>query len=378
LSEAKKSIFIAVIGKSPAVLTGFLYYFYSGLYGKRRDFDKIIVLTTSVGGANLVKKILDSNVIERLEHDLSLATNTIPFSNDDILIFKDSHGEPLEDLLTSEDNTLAAKFIADTVKHYTDMKDTQLSVTVAGGRKTQAVMIANAFQLYGRAEDELLHLVVPENIMQQEEWFYPSNSNEPIYVSSVPILRVGRYLAKNLDLEPELLIKQIQESLVEMGPISELKIVKNHFTVDGVAFSLGPRQAAIYRYLLRRRLVSSCSDNCEGCKECCSNYDDFIGAFKKFILPELSIIATVGSGRYDNIEDRWSYFENHVDPIDRDKRKKDYISEILSTLRTELRKSDLSPQRCELLIPRRLTLSGHGKIPSYGVIVNPTNLHFDV
>ena len=201
LDEGVKDVFLAVMGTSPAVLTECMFYYYSDHYNQLRSFSEIKVLTTSIGKQYLVESLFTRGRWSELESSLGLVAGTIPFEESDILVFENlDTGEEVADLLSSADNEAASYLINTWVKHFTDQDDYRLTATVAGGRKTQSALMALAFQLYGRQQDELIHVIVSDQLMANKDWFFPSDptdSEQKLSVSDVPILRVGRYLSRN-------------------------------------------------------------------------------------------------------------------------------------------------------------------------------------
>ena len=244
-------VFLAVMGTTPAVLTECMYYYYSDHYNQLHSFSEIKVLTTSIGKQYLVESLFTRGRWSELESSLGLVAGTIPFEESDILVFENlDTGEEVEDLLTSADNEAASHLINTWVKYFTDEDDCRLTATVAGGRKTQSALMALAFQLYGRQQDDLIHLIVSDQMMVDREWFFPSDPADPeqkLSVSDVPIVRVGRYLSRNLNQSTENMVREIQESLFASRPIEEIIVKKDIICVDGEEVKITPREASYYR-----------------------------------------------------------------------------------------------------------------------------------
>jgi CRISPR-associated protein (TIGR02584 family) len=365
-------VFVAVMGTSPAVLSECLFYYYSPYFEKNRHFSEIKVITTSKGRDLLIKTMFDNGVIKLLEATLDLQSDSIPFIESDIIVIEDeTTGEEIQDLLTSEQTEAASKTISDWIKLYSDIDGVRLTATVAGGRKTQSAIMALAFQLYGRTQDELIHIIAPDERMMDREWFFPSDPGDPsqlLSVSDVPVLRVGRYLSRNLNQSTEDMVREIQESLYAARPIERIEIKKNFIYVDDEEVKITPREASYYRYFLKRRVNASCANDCPGCEKCCADQETLLADSRTLILAEHAIISGEG-GHFQRTKDKRQQTSDYeLIPS---------LYEEISRLGSALRNSELHPLRREDIAPKKLFLTeGNRKDVSMGVILNPNIIHF--
>jgi CRISPR-associated protein (TIGR02584 family) len=365
-------VFVAVMGTSPAVLSECLYYYYSPYYEQNREYKEIKVITTSKGRDLLVQTLFDNGILSQLENALGLLTGNIPFTKSDIIVIaNETTGDEIQDLLTSEENEAASNMISNWIKYYTDRDDVRLTATVAGGRKTQSAIMALAFQLYGRTQDELIHIIAPDERMMDREWFFPSEPADPtqfLSVSYVPVLRVGRYLSRNLNQSTESMVREIQESLYAARPIERIEIEKNILNVDGEEVKITPREASYYRYFLKRRVNASCPDDCPGCQECFADQETLLADSRTLILAEHAIISGEGGHFHRTKEKRQQTSDYELIPS---------LYEEISRLGSVLRNSELHPLRREDIAPKKLFLTqGNRKDVSIGIILNPIVIHF--
>ena len=372
ISSQYSEAFVAVMGTSPAVLSECLYYYYSPHYGINRQFSDIKVITTTKGRDLLVKSMFTDGVLVQLEAALGMKSGQIPFTISDIMVIEnETTGEEIQDLLTSEENEAASNMISNWIKHYTDTDGVRLTATVAGGRKTQSAIMALAFQLYGRTDDELIHIIAPDERMMDREWFFPSEPADPtqfLSVSDVPVLRVGRYLSRNLNQSTESMVREIQESLYAARPIERIEIEKNLLYVDGEEVKITPREASYYRYFLKRRVNASCPDDCPGCQECFADQETLLACSRTLILAEHAIISGEGGHFHRTKEKRQQTSDYELIPS---------LYEEISRLGSVLRNSGLHPLRREDIAPKKLFLTqGNRKDVSIGVILNPNIIHF--
>ena len=86
-------------------------------------------------------------------------------------------GVPLEDIRTATDSIAIADQIAALVRHLTRDPTIRLYCSLAGGRKTQSALLGFALQLYGRPQDQLLHVLVDEALQHHPAFFRPSKES---------------------------------------------------------------------------------------------------------------------------------------------------------------------------------------------------------
>jgi len=304
-------IFLAVIGITPQVLTECIYYFYSDYYKQNRKFDRIKVFTTLQGQKQLTDRLFTDGQLKNLEKALALKTGDIPFTKNDIMLFTDKNGEPINDIRTTEDNEESLRILHDELKRWTSDNTTRVTATVAGGRKTMSTQMALAFQLYARDHDELVHIIAPDEKMdprnpESQTWFFPVKPEDPseqLDVSHIPVLRVGRYLSTNLELPPAELIEQLQSELIKQAPIDELTVVGKSFNSGDEKLIPSPLLASYLRYFIKVRKNSSCDRSCSGCIECFVKNSDLPELATGDILADHKTLFSSNSGHFEKTKD---------------------------------------------------------------------------
>ena len=362
-----REVFLAVLGITPQVLTECLYYYYSNYYKANRQFDEIIVFTTTKGEEQLIKSLIIDKKLIALEKVLGLKPGVIPFSEGSIKVFKRNDGSLLEDMRTSEDNEEALSFLFESVEQVTSDPDARVTATVAGGRKTMSSQMALAFQLYGREQDELIHILAPDEKMQPgSKWFFPINpesEDEQLIVSHIPVLRVGRYITKTMDISPEKLLFKLQNELVLKSSLKILEIEKNRFVGDNELFTLPAKLASYLRYLIKRRISADCKSTCDGCKKCFVSSYDLIELAKSEVIAEHEIISGKWSGNINR---------TRIGSVDLSS-----ISETISRIKSSVRKGKISFSFKEGINIRGITLdSSNKKFIWYGVVLDKDNITF--
>jgi CRISPR-associated protein (TIGR02584 family) len=295
-----------VLGTTPQVLTECLYYYYSEHYGEKRYFDQIIVITTAAGNKALTDGIISKFRIHDLENELGLPGGSIPFSNADVHQIHDENGEPLADIRSTKDNQIATEQIFNIIKSITDDVTTRLTATVAGGRKTMSTTMAVAYQIFARQQDELIHLITHDSKYGDPGWYFPSDpkdETQKLDVAKVSVLKVGRYLRKDLIGNPNVLMAEIQESLKSLNPLATVKISKLKLSINEVEISLTPRIAAIMRFLVKRRMNAPCPDNCSGCALCFIDREGLLLAAKKELIDEYELVTGIDNGHFQRYKE---------------------------------------------------------------------------
>lgn len=98
----------------------------------------------------------------------------IAFDATHIHVIAGADNRPLPDIRTPQDNEAAADQIADLVRRFAGDVETQLHVSLAGGRKTMSYYLGYALSLYGRPQDRLSHVLVSEPFESHPAFYYPT------------------------------------------------------------------------------------------------------------------------------------------------------------------------------------------------------------
>lgn len=180
LTVGSEKILLCATGLSPQVVTETVY----ALAVEKQWVPTSVQIITTAEGAHRARLSLlaeGSGWLDRLCEDYQLPS--IRFTKDDILVLKDSAGEPVEDIKTFEDNERAANFIVEQVRRLTSMENSELHVSIAGGRKNMGFYLGYALSLFGRARDRLSHVLVSAPYESCWDFFYPTPNNNIIQTS---------------------------------------------------------------------------------------------------------------------------------------------------------------------------------------------------
>lgn len=174
----RQRILVCVTGLSPQVVTETVY----ALATQQPPWipDEVRILTTREGAQRARLALLEEgkNWFGRLCRDYQLPD--IRFDADGIKVVCDHEGQPLDDIRSPKDNEYVADFICDQLRHLTTRDNSELHVSIAGGRKTMGYYLGYALSLFGRAQDRLSHVLVSEPFESSWDFFYPTPDSEII------------------------------------------------------------------------------------------------------------------------------------------------------------------------------------------------------
>lgn len=268
---ATRRILLAVTGLTPQVVTETLYALACRTSPPWIP-DEIHLITTATGAENArLNLLLPGGWFHRLCADYGLPAIRFPVSN--IHILCDADGKTLDDIRTPLQNTLAADFITETLRSLTQPIDTELHVSIAGGRKTMGYYLGYALSLYGRPQDRLSHVLVSEPYETNREFYYPTPYDHPIHhrrgdkeitvdarnarveLADIPFVRLRGGLPVEL-LEGAARFSQAvaaaQNSGRDIGLVIDLA-ERSRVTASGEIVSLSTQNFALLLWLAQRR-----------------------------------------------------------------------------------------------------------------------------
>ncbi len=213
MNKYNKRILLSVTGMSPAVVTETLYALVT-----EKGFipTEIQVITTEQGKNKLLQTLLgvqggrkeSKGALQEFIEDYGKQYDfsSIYFDESCIHIIKDKRGQNLPDIRTPEENEQAANSIIQLVGKLCQDEESQLHVSIAGGRKTMGFFMGYALSLYGREQDSLSHVLVDGQYENLPSFYYPKpypyliNKNDgtqldakdgKIMLAEIPWVRLG-------------------------------------------------------------------------------------------------------------------------------------------------------------------------------------------
>jgi CRISPR-associated protein (TIGR02584 family) len=314
-----RDILVAVVGLTPQVITETVYYL-TQVHRPPITLTGIHVLTTQIGQAQLLAQLLDphSGHFHTFCAEYGLEPGTIDF---EVHVLRDAADTPLEDIRTAMDSSAVADQIAALVRHLTSDPTTRLYYSLAGGRKTQSVLLGFALQLYGRPQDRLLHVLVDEEFQNHPAFFYPSKESRllptrdgrlvdahtaRIDVADIPFLRLREKLltpTASLQMGFVPTIVQAQQELDTLLDLPPLRIdyITRSIAIHTTAIPLSPLEFVLYAQLAQIRLRQAHTQAGDGFVTL-----DELEAMQDELLQHYSSLYGAHAGRVESLRQQWA------------------------------------------------------------------------
>lgn len=264
-----RRILVAVTGMTPQVITETLY----ALVVEKHFVPTEVHLLTTLNGRNrAMRDLLDPRDGKFFEFCREYGLQgLITFNEETIHVIKGSNGEPLADIRTPEENKGAADLIVKTIQELCRDERAQLHVSIAGGRKSMGFFIGYALSIFGRRQDRMSHVLVPEPFENNRDFFYPTQQPSEIYAPDGSPLNTRDAKVMLADIPVVLMRDGLPQELLEGGcsymqavNIAQQNLVPArglHFFIKslsvecgGIAVKLPPLPFAIYYWLAKRRV----------------------------------------------------------------------------------------------------------------------------
>lgn len=194
-------ILLVTTGLSPQIVTETLYKL---AVDNKQPFlpTEVHLITTKDGAAKARQSLLagpqGENWFGRFCDDYALSG--IKFESEYIHIIADIDGVFIDDSDYTKHNRASADFITHKIWEFTQNKDSTLHVSLAGGRKTMSFYTGYALSLYGRAQDQLSHVLVNDEFQNKPDFYYPSpgQTGVNIILSEIPYVRMRCHVPDRL------------------------------------------------------------------------------------------------------------------------------------------------------------------------------------
>ncbi len=342
------NVLLAIVGLTPQVVTETLYH----LTQVRKVTIHEVRLVTTTRGARRAEELLlaePDGALWQFCREYGIAPDTIDLAPTVVLV--DDRGRPLEDIRTAAENAAAGDQILRVVAEYTSSPRTRLFCSLAGGRKTMSTFAGFAMQLLGRAQDELLHVLVrPPELESRPDFFYPPPDGDflvrsrdgttvrvpasriAVDCASVPFVRLREHLPPDIDPTRTrygdlVALTQGRLDLASLKPsaVLDLRTRVLHVSWKGGAAQLQvtPTTAALLHFFLagdEKLVVSS---------------DELADQIEELWDQRNRLLLRVQRGRLEKLQTS--------DP------KLERFRQAVSKWKARLRKSELDPRLAELL-----------------------------
>ena len=263
----RRRILLAVAGLSPQVVTETLYAL--ARQGQPQALPtEVHILTTQEGAERARLTLLGQRPgwFARLRRECRLPAMQLTEAN--LHLARDGRGRPLPDIRTPRENELLADQVTALVRRFTADPDTQLHVSLAGGRKTMGFYAGYALSLYGRPQDRLSHVLVSAPFESHPEFFYPAARRRILYdrdrrpldaaqaevtLAEIPFVRMRESMSQPL-LRGRAGFSATVAALnqAQAPPRLALQLETRQVRAGNATLRLPPRELALYLWLARR------------------------------------------------------------------------------------------------------------------------------
>lgn len=316
---AWREILVAVAGLTPQVITETLYYL-TQVRDPPVGIAEIHILTTQPGRERILTDLLtpDRGHFYTFCTEYDVDPTGIAFDGDHIHVLTDAASVPLEDIRTAADSAAVADQILAFIRRLADDPTTRLHCSLAGGRKTLSVLLGFALQLYGRAQDTLLHVLIREDLEGHPAFFYPpkgpsliqTRSGQPVEahrvrveVAEIPYVRLREKLATDMShmisgFAPT--IDRLQRTLDTLPDLPPLVIepAVRKIGIGTVQIPLEPMEIVLYTQLaLAKMQREGRGDGFLSVKELNGKRDAMLRRYEQLYNPY--------SGHVENLRQAW-------------------------------------------------------------------------
>ena len=302
-------ILLAVTGLSPQVVTETLF----ALHQQQQPLPTEIHLLSTCEGAERARlTLLTDNWFERLCQDYQL--DDIQFEQANIHILDNCDHQPMEDIRTLADNQAAADGISEWVRYFTQDPQSQLHVSIAGGRKTMGFYAGYALSLFGRAQDRLSHVLVSAPYESHPQFYYPTPYSQIIYalgqtskpldtkaaeitLADIPFVRLRHGLPDTILTGKSSFSQAVHIAQDNLGP-AQLIIDLNQQTITAgnICLHFPPAELAFYSWFARRKLNAQTPLKCpsDGAPE--TDYaNDYLIEYRQISQPLAAMDRTINA-----------------------------------------------------------------------------------
>ena len=177
MTKPHKHILVAVMGKTPQIITETLYALM--IREKPRvPISDIYIITTSEGARAAWSALSGrQGAIARFCLEYGIDPESVRFEKSHIKTICREDKTEVDDIRTSRDNHLLASQLFGIIRELTKHDPSTLYCSIAGGRKTMSSFMMLALTLYGRKQDRLSHVLVSEEVESSADFYYPSRRN---------------------------------------------------------------------------------------------------------------------------------------------------------------------------------------------------------
>ena len=258
----------------------------------------VYLFTTSIGKQVAWSKLGGpEGQIAKFCREYGFPVRSISFNPDHIITIKSGNQE-LNDIRTTEDNLLVRNQLVGFVKSLAEDPNNVLHCAMGGGRRTMSAYLMLAMILWGRPDDTLTNVLIPQEFHSNSDFFFPPKKSRPIALLDtkgqlvvaetgdarielaeilVPRLRtlLGERSKTLTDIDE--LIPAIQIKIEKREPALQVNLDQGAVWFDEERINLHAFRLALFAYFAQTKAsycVREDLDACGSCCECFQSADD--------------------------------------------------------------------------------------------------------
>ncbi len=273
-----RNVLIITVGHTPQIVTETLYALL-GRQGRNGPFipDSIYLVTTAAAAPAFEALRSVGGMLSALYQQFSVGDRFVP---PEIVQVQDKDLKPVSDVRSVQEAVAFGNSITRLVAKIARDPATRIHVSLAGGRKTMSWYAGSALSLFGREQDELSHVLVePEELEQCPDFWWPTTSDrivahkfqrEPdgkpkqfnarvgrIDLALIPFVRLSPLLSGepfkgDPDYEP--VVQDLDAAVRALAPVRlRIDVERREVWVGGERIELPHRSFALYALLAEAR-----------------------------------------------------------------------------------------------------------------------------
>ncbi|RMG21164.1 MAG: TIGR02584 family CRISPR-associated protein [Methanobacteriota archaeon] len=261
MSNRQRHVLIALLGRTPPILTEMIY----ALCVKQGiPLEEVVVITTEEGRQLAMEKLLHPGEgwFYKLQAEYPEHCRSISFSSRHIRVARDGL-MPISDVRTVEHSESFLELIMRVVWEKTSQPDTVLHCSLAGGRKTMSTYLALVMQLLARPQDKLYHVLVdPPELENRPDFYFPRREEmlqEKVRIDliEIPFIRLRERIRIDRMAAPvgyRQLLEWVQRDLNYSPNLPQLIIdpQKRRLIIGDREIRLQPQRFCLYWYFADR------------------------------------------------------------------------------------------------------------------------------
>ncbi|MEQ1697322.1 MAG: CRISPR-associated ring nuclease Csm6 [Hyphomicrobiaceae bacterium] len=186
-----RNVLIITLGQAPAIVTETVYALLRPTADEAQEVarpwipNEIHIVTTTKGRTD------SQSVVVGYDCELAQLCRSVgvPYVQPEFLVPRlKATGAEVEDIRTRDENVAYANGLTRLIEAKARPSDTQLHVSLAGGRKTMSSYAHAALSLFGRAQDELSHVLIEPSDLEgaASRFFWPGQADRVLVIKGQP------------------------------------------------------------------------------------------------------------------------------------------------------------------------------------------------